>query len=315
MAHEVETMAWTNEKPWHGLGVSVSNNLTVDEMLEKAGLNWTVEQRPMFTLDQNGSHIPVKGQRALVRNTDNRILTTTGNRWHPVQNRDAFEFFKQFVDSTDITMETAGSLRQGQVVWGLANLGSGFTLPGTTDTLKGYVLLMSPHIQGRSVIAQCVTTRVVCANTLAIALNEKGQHSYTHSHVRAFNPKEAAEMVGLARSAMSEFERNVALLTKLNLTQAEVFAILAPVYQPQTTDLVQLSDPAEQNPSLRSVLASYTDAPGATPGTGWGLLNAVTYHADHRAGKNPDARLTSAWTGTEAARKTKVLASLLALAA
>ena len=95
MSHEIETMAYAGELPWHGLGVEVSNELTPMMMLEKAGLDWSVDEVPSF-VEHDGRQIPT-GQKSLVRSSDSKILTNVGSGWHPVQNHEAFEFFNEFV--------------------------------------------------------------------------------------------------------------------------------------------------------------------------------------------------------------------------
>ena len=114
MSHEVETMAYAGEVPWHGLGVQVSNDLTPNQMMEKAGLNWSVIECPAY-IEHDGKKIET-GQRALVRSTDGRILTNVGPVWNPVQNEDAFNFFSEYVLAGDMEMHTAGSLRNVQIV-------------------------------------------------------------------------------------------------------------------------------------------------------------------------------------------------------
>jgi len=95
MAHLVETMAYAGEVPWHGLGVSVSNDLTPNQMMEKAGLDWTVQKVDSFV--RVGDKEIATGQQALVRSSDNKILTNVGKDWNPVQNEEAFEFFSEYV--------------------------------------------------------------------------------------------------------------------------------------------------------------------------------------------------------------------------
>ena len=120
MAHLVETMAYAGQVPWHGLGVPVSNDLTPLQMQQKAGLDWRVDEIDCYIKTRNGE---VKtGQKALVRSTDDRILTTVGENWNPVQNSEAFEFFSEYVLAGDMEMHTAGSLRDGQMVWALAKV-------------------------------------------------------------------------------------------------------------------------------------------------------------------------------------------------
>ena len=115
MSHEVESMAWAHEVPWHGLGNRVEGNVTCDEMLVAAGLDWTVEQIPCF-IEIDGQKVPVE-RKALVRSSDKKILTVTGNNWRPFQNKDAMNFFRDWAAVGGCTLETAGSLHGGKVVW------------------------------------------------------------------------------------------------------------------------------------------------------------------------------------------------------
>ena len=309
MSHEIETMAFAHETPWHGLGVRVDGSASVDQMIAAAGLDWTVSKRKMFA--EGAGEVP--DQFALTRDSDGKVLSVVGNRWKPVQNKDAFEFFRSFVEKGGATMETAGSLSGGKRVWGLANLNAGFELKGG-DVVKGYLLLMSPHIGGQSIVGKVTSVRVVCANTMAVAMRDQSKFEKRFSHVREFDVASAQEAMGLAREAIVEFGDMAKKLRSLKMSREEAVRILAQVYQPGEEALVVEQEDAA-NPSMKSVLTAYTSAPGALPGTAWGVLNAVTFHADHKAGKSADARLTSAWMGTEASRKDKVYAELVKLAA
>tara|TARA_B100001059_G_C17421532_1_gene373435 strand:+ start:161 stop:487 length:327 start_codon:yes stop_codon:yes gene_type:complete len=100
MAHNVETMAYAGEVPWHGLGVPVSNDLTPVQMMEKAGLNWTVDQIDSY-VTVGDKQIPT-GMKSLVRSSDNKVLTNIGQVWNPVQNEDAFNFFSEYVMKGDM---------------------------------------------------------------------------------------------------------------------------------------------------------------------------------------------------------------------
>lgn len=306
MAHKVETMAYTNEVPWHGLGEYVADEITTDDMLLRAGLSWGVEKRPMYL--EGGA--PVPDFFALTRDKDNKVLDVVGNRYIPTQNREAFEFFREFVEAGSAKMETAGSLRGGQYVWGLANLNQSFKLKGK-DEVRGYLLLAVPHQQGKSNIAKVTATRVVCNNTLTLALD--GVDEVRINHRRAFDAaavERAKEALGVAREEFSEFEKNARVLQGINLTREDALRILAPVYQPQE-EAVTLDD---MNPKLASVMHAYDHAPGAVPGNAWGVLNAVTYYSDHIASRSADRRLTNAWFGKTAKQKEKVLARLLDMA-
>jgi phage/plasmid-like protein (TIGR03299 family) len=120
MAHLVETMAYAGETPWHGLGKPVPSDLSPWQMLDAAGLDWKVEKIPSF-VDISGKKV-YTGKDALVRSTDGKILDVVSQDWNPMQNEEAFEFFNDFVHSGDMEMHTAGSLRNGQIVWALAKV-------------------------------------------------------------------------------------------------------------------------------------------------------------------------------------------------
>jgi phage/plasmid-like protein (TIGR03299 family) len=302
-------MAFAHETPWHGLGVNVDADLPVDNWLHMAGLDWEVEFRPMQTTLADGTVVEVPSHRALVRKTDNRLLTVTGDRWVPSQNKDSFEFFKMFTEAGGAKMETAGSLKGGQIVWGLASLNDKFTVAGKTDTVKGFLLLVSPHQAGRAIITKVTGVRVVCANTLAMATAGTGAIERRFSHVKAFDPQVAADAMGLIREEFSAFGKLANQLAGLRLSQAEVLGVLGPVYD--AARHAELGGAYTPSRNVERVLAAYQDAPGATPGTGWGLLNAVTYDADHGTqASNADQRLTSAWLGAYAGVKAKVLDKL-----
>jgi phage/plasmid-like protein (TIGR03299 family) len=316
MSHEVETMAWAHEVPWHGLGVQVAGDLSPQEMMRAAGLDWTVSLRPLQTepTEIHKDSVKIPSLCALVRDTDGKVLTTAGRNWRPIQNADTFDFFRRFCDAGGATMETAGSLHGGEVVWGLARLGEDFSLPGH-DEVRGYLLMMSPHRCGQAALARVTAVRVVCANTMAMATRGTARIEQRWAHTRVFEPAVAAATLGMAREEMRQFEANCRRLKALRMTTEEVVAILAPSFQRDETPPEQLvAEPDSMSRTMRQLMEAYTDAPGADPGTGWGALNAVTYYLDHSRGRSRDQRLQSSWAGRAAARRTEVMDRLLELA-
>lgn len=314
MAHLVETMAYTNEVPWHGLGTRVDKAPSVEKMVKLAGLDWRVERAPLFTPDGTEA----TGFAALQRSSDNKILDVVGAHYKPVQNIDAFKFFKEFVEAGGATMETAGSLRGGKLVWGLADLKVSFKMKNGADRVKGYLLVVSPHQQGKSLIIRFTTIRVVCNNTLTLALSyeDKGG-TFKMNHRSVFDDAmmdKAKDTLGIARDQLGEFERNAKLLQKLNLKQKDIIRVLAPVYQPDVELKDLLADFSLANSKMKAVMGALENAPGAEPDTGWGVLNAVTYFSDHMASRTQDKRLTNAWLGKTATQKEHVLATLLEMA-
>jgi phage/plasmid-like protein (TIGR03299 family) len=318
MVAAVETMAYAGDVPWHGLGRNINPTSSVDQMLKAAGLDWKVEKKQL-KYEQDGKLRDVTGRYALVRETDNRVLTITGPDWKPLQNRDAMEFFREYTEVGGAKMETAGSLRGGKIVWGLANLGHGFSLKGG-DKVNGYLLLVSPHEVGQKISARTTAVRVVCWNTLVLALRTQSAAYYSQNHLKEFDPEEAKATIGLANENMVTASKKAAKLQKLKMTDADHIAVLAPFFQPshahnakEVQELIE--NPDMINKRLGEVLLSLKKAPGATPGNAWGTLNAVTHWADHVAGRSVDARLTNAWIGEMSRVKLRVEEALLEMAA
>ena len=316
MPHEIETMAYTNEVPWHGLGQHVESAPTVDEMIKLAKLDWQVEKWPLIAIQPEGvgdASVDFDRNHALVRNTDHAVMGICGPQYTPIQNHQAFEFFDEFVRAGDATMETAGSIKGGKYVWGLANLNSSFQVT-SGDEVKGYLLAMIPHVPGNSLIFKFTSVRVVCNNTLSLSLKLRGlehriSHRYEWSEEACENAKDA---LGIARNKMSDFEKNAKVLQSLNLTRDEAVRVLAPTYQGSTDvkDIVTKFEKVANRP-MKRLMDVYEKAPGATPGNGWGILNAVTYFSDHLASNTADNRWESATIGRTSKRKVEVLQRLL----
>ena len=281
MAHMVETMAYAGETPWHGLGVKVPSDLSPAQMLEKAGLDWTVQKIPAFAnIDGQQTNV---GWSALVRSSDKEVLSVVSNDWNPVQNHDAFEFFHEYCAAGDMEMDTAGSLRDGQIVWGLAKIKESFEL-FKGDRVDSYLLFTNPHKFGQSIDVRFTPIRVVCNNTLTLSLSQQVE--------RVVKYKEMAQFLGSKR------------YTTENLT--EYFNRVFPV----------LAYNKEKGPQRKTLSKSATRAleiigtqPGANfaEGSWWQAFNAVTFMTDHEIGRTADSRLTSAWFGPNKNLKVKAL--------
>jgi phage/plasmid-like protein (TIGR03299 family) len=258
-------MAFTNQVPWHGLGFALKDAPTPKGMLKAAKLDWQVERKPLATtkFKTNGEAefiVPVDDFAALVRSSDNRILDVVGSRYQPTQNEDVFAFFQEFTEAGKATMETAGSLKGGRLVWALARLNAAFKL-NRKDEVKGYLLIASPHEQGKSLIVKFTTVRVVCNNTITLALREEG-NEWRMNHRNKFDDRminKAKDTLGIAREQLHDFELNAIKLSKLKMTDNDAIKILASLYQPdakvtkQNFDEVSLAEAAS---SVRSVLQS-----------------------------------------------------------
>ncbi len=318
MAHEVETMAYANAVPWHGLGTQVTDDLNAEEFLVAAGLNWQVEKRPMVVTNPDGSTFEVPDRFALCRDSDNRFMSVVSTWWHPVQNSEILGFMDSYVRAGGATLETAGSLRNGKVIWALARLGHDFEVtPG--DKVRGYLLMTGSHEVGRATVGRTTTVRVVCANTLAAAEADRGEIHFRQHHGKAFDIETAKEQVGEAHEQLRLAESQAKILAGLKIKmQDAVDKVLLPVFSPD----FEMPKPLPKGKTkrdmlprpIRKIMESIETAPGAIPDNGWGILNGVTHWADHVAGNAQDTRLASAWTGQNMRRKLEVEKKLLELA-
>lgn len=312
MAHELEIingeaqMAYAGDVPWHGLGVKVSNDLTPEQMLKAAGLDWTVDPVELFA--EVGDKRLATGHRALVRSSDQRVLDVITDDWNPVQNQAAFEFFNDFVAHGDMSMETAGSLKDGKIVWALAKVKESFDLFGGKDRVDAYLHFTNPHSYGQSIDVRFTPIRVVCNNTLTLSLNTKSKNMVKVSHRREFDADMVKEALGVAKHKLDKYKEMAQLLSKKRYNDENVvdyFKRIFPVLTRKQDSEKVLSKSAERALDI----IKYDSQPGAEfgKGTWWEAFNAVTYMTDHEIGRSVDSRLTSAWYGANKNLKTKAL--------
>lgn len=326
MSHDVETMAYANEVPWHGLGARVDQTVSVEEMQKAAGLDWEILRLPLQLADSEDTPEEFVGKAlperyAHIRSTDGKVMAVADPRWKCLQPKQTLEFMRDYVQAGAATLETAGSLRGGRVVWGLARLNNSFEVT-RGDRVNGYLLITSPNEVGKAITVRTTTVRVVCANTMALAMaGGNGETHYRQSHMGDFNEAAAKEAVGNAHEQLAQAERNAKVLSKLKLSISDsITKVLAPVFFPQAMEDDELMEaiqlPETQPKKLREILESVETSPGAdgSKGTGWGLLNGVTHWADHVTGRSAASRMQRAWLGDNSVRKLQVEQKLLELA-
>jgi phage/plasmid-like protein (TIGR03299 family) len=319
MAHELEMingeaqMAYAGDVPWHGLGVKVSNDLTPEQMLKAAGLNWTVDPVELFA--EVGDKRLATGHRALVRSSDQRVLDVITDDWNPVQNQEAFEFFNDFVGAGEMEMHTAGSLKDGKIVWALAKVKESFELFNGRDQVDAYLHFTNPHSYGQSIDVRFTPIRVVCNNTLTLSLNTKSKNMVKVSHRREFDAEMVKEALGVAKHKLNQYKEMAQFLSQKRYNDENVvdyFKRVFPVLTTKAESEKVLSKSAERAMDI----IKYDSQPGAEfgKGTWWEAFNAVTYMTDHEIGRSADTRLTSAWYGANKNLKTKALETAVEMA-
>tara|TARA_Y100000114_G_scaffold149262_1_gene163208 strand:- start:1355 stop:2311 length:957 start_codon:yes stop_codon:yes gene_type:complete len=315
MAHMIETMAYAGEVPWHGLGVPVSNDLTPAQMMQKAGLDWKVREVESF-VEYDGKRMPT-GQKSLIRESDSKILTNVGENWNPVQNETAFEFFSEFVMSGDMEMHTAGSLKDGQMVWALAKVKDSFELFGG-DKVDSYLLFSNPHQYGKSIDVRFTPIRVVCNNTLTLSLDSKKDNSVKVGHRVEFDASQVKQALGIANQKLNTYKEMAEYLGSKRFTTDSYVEYLNTVF-PRTADKrVQdkpLSvDTLSRNARLAFDVVDFQPGAGFAQGSWWQAFNSVTFVTDHVQGRSNDNRLYSSWFGGNQLRKRDAMKTALEFA-
>lgn len=279
MSHNVESMFSVREVPWHGLGTIIQEAPDSAAALKLAGLDWSVKQVPVLYEGQKTGH------QFNVRESDNRVLGVVGGRYKPVQNAEAFAFTDELVGG-DVRYETAGSLADGKRVWMLAKMLDTRVLD---DVVEPYLCLTNGH-DGFSSLKVCMTpVRVVCQNTLNMAL-KGAKRTWTVRHSGNINAKmeEAQQTLGLAQDYMKKFAEEAEELYSIKVSPAQ-FKKLSNTLFPITDEMSRRKEEAQYLLQCQLKEAWDMDDLGNIKGTGWGFMNAVSDMSTHR----PPARKTA----------------------
>jgi len=296
MAHEISTMMYSGETPWHQLGVYVGDEpITSADAITASGLDWTVETKDIFAQVTDDPPVlnKVEGYKSIVRVTDNKILGVTGNRYVPVQNKEAFTFMDSLVDEGLMRYHTAGSLRGGKNIWMLAKIGQVEILPG--DAVDKFLFLYNSHDGSRALRCFFTATRVVCANTAAIALSGgKGQGLYLR-HTASIHDKlvEGKQILGIAQQEFRNFEDFARKLAGKQVSVAQVETFTSSLF-PDPPEHVKNSRVGEKRELFLELFEQGIgqDIKGVA-GTGWALYNALVEFSNYKnpaRGKNAQER-------------------------
>lgn len=275
MPAEVETMFYTRQKPWHGLGIQVMDAPSSKDALALAGLDWKVTQKEIVTSDG----IPVPGFKANLRDTDNRVLGVVTDRYRVVQNEDAFAFTDSLLGE-GVTYETAGSLQNGRKAWILARLPQRYIISG--DEITPYLVFMNSHDGTGAIKAAMTPVRVVCMNTLNLAL-ETAKRSWSTNHVGDIKGKleDARNTLLYADRYMSELGKAIDSLNRQKLSDRQVCDYINALFP-----LVDNATDTQKKNLLRmkeDVRARFYDAPDLkhVGKNAYRFVNAVSDFATH----------------------------------
>lgn len=310
MVANVETMAYAGETPWHGIGKSISNDLTPLQMQEASGANFEVLKEPEY-ITYNKRNIKTGNYALLRKNPDKDYVTfldSVSKDWIFPQPTEAFEFFNEWVGN-EMEMHTAGVLDNGRMIWVMAKTKDGFSLFNGKDNIESNLLFSVPYRYGQSTVVCGTNIRVVCQNTLQLALSQAKEGMIIRiNHRREVDAEEIKKTLQLNRSKLNSYKEAAEFLSKKKAKASDVQKFFDNVY-PLTSNKKEREHSKNSN-LLMSILDTQ---PGANYGAGtwWQVFNAVTYATDHLIGNADETRLFSAFYGVGRKRKTAALSSAI----
>jgi phage/plasmid-like protein (TIGR03299 family) len=338
MAHEIHIrasgkaeMAYVGETPWHGLGQSVTKGATIETWQREAGLDWTALRSTAKYYDASGVLLSYPEKNVIFRSDSSEPIGMVSDKYIVVQPKDVLESFRRLQDSGEWNIHTAGSLHGGSKVWAMATAEGldGAIGKNGVDRIKGNLLLVTSLDGTLRTRALLTAVRVVCANTLRLALS--GATEVSVSHRSYFDADEMFSSLGVAVHSFGEFVGQAAALAEESIGMAQARDVLRELFGQPTVKPIA---PTAPDFEFQRMMAQFSAAAGegrereqrsvartlelfkglgigselsTAKGTKWGLLNAVTQHVDHEWGRSADTRMESAWLGRGNEVKTKAL--------
>ena len=275
MSANVESMFFVRETPWHGLGIKVEEALDSASALSLAGLDWKVEQMPVYTGDRK----MIPGYKANVRDRDGKVLGVVTDRYKVVQNAEAFAFTDELL-GRGVRYETAGSLQDGRRVWILARLPREYIITG--EQITPYLIFSNSHDGSGAIKAALTPIRVVCQNTLNLALDTaKRTWSMIHTGDIRSKLREAEESLFLAEKYMASLGAEIENLQRKKLTDKQVLGFMEELLPLEAGAAVQQKKNVEK--LRKDMERRYFDAPDLqhVGKNAYRFINAVSDFATH----------------------------------
>lgn len=275
MAANVESMFYVRETPWHGLGTRVVEAPSAKEALIAAGLNWNVVQEPIYTEMEE----LIDGYKANVRDSDRKVLGVVTDRYKVIQNEEAFAFTDELLGQ-GVRFETAGSLQDGKKVWMLAHMPHEYIISG--EHISPYLLFSNTHDGSGAIKVALTPIRVVCNNTLNLALHTaKRTWSMIHTGDIKGKMEEAKNTLFMAERYMDSLGKEFEALRQKKMTDKQVLEyieILLPVEDHATIQQRRNMEKLREDMKHR-----YFDAPDLQDvgKNAYRFINAVSDFATH----------------------------------
>jgi phage/plasmid-like protein (TIGR03299 family) len=320
MAHELDmsngqyNFAYVGDMAWHGKGQKMRPDSTEEEWTIKAGLAHGVRHTPVMYNNHNGELVRGEGS-VLFRDDTGAQLGVVSDRYKSIQPKDVAEFNFELCRNHGFTMETMGSLSGGKRLWALAKTGEGFTV-GKNDRIETYLMLATSYDKSMATRAMFTSVRVVCHNTLTMAVADK-KAGVSISHSAMFDADKVKLDLGIIERGNAVMADSFKAMADRKVSDKEAVEWIAKIL----FDIKKGEEPSTKARNLIQGVFGLYNGKGkgsgfeTAHGTAFGLLNAITEHVDHHSARNANNRLQSAWFGAGDTLKNKAYTEALALCA
>lgn len=302
---------------WHGLGQQLEENASIDTWKTQAGLDWEVFESAVMYQTMVDGKLASKvfpSKKALFRSDTKDSLSIVGGDFKIVQPGEVLEFFRDLVSSHGMRLSTAGSLFGGTRFWALAETGKSESVV-KGDKVNGHLLLTTAVDGTLATTAKFVSTRVVCNNTLTIALAEGSKNMVKKTHKTVWDASAVKIDLGLIDASWNKFMENLRTLSTIEMSDKEVREFYqGEFFNPKLTAEEQGWGAIKR---VKELMELYANGAGASMshGTAWGALNGVTEMFTHGSGKRDAShQFWDAYYGACDTTKNKVMSKLLAMA-
>lgn len=325
--HDIDTstgraaIAFVGATPWHGLGQKLDEDADIDTWRIQAGMDWKLISSPVQFTNAQGAIGTMADRRVLLRDDTQVPLAVVSDNYKVVQPGEVLDFYDSLVKGAGFKLHTAGVLAGGRKYWALAETGLETRIKGQ-DQIAGFLLLATACDGTLATRAMFTSVRVVCANTLGIAV-DASDRSDASSHIRVphsakFDADKVKAQLGIVEGRWETFTEEVNALAERKVSRKDAVEWLVKVFGDASKPVEE-----QENAKARTMQQVMTLFEGhgrgsdlrSADGTAWGLVNAVTEFVDHHRGRSASTRLEAAWFGDGASTKRKAWNSALALAA
>lgn len=294
MAHEItanDGIVLARKGAWHGLGTVLPESCDALAALDHARMNWEVEVCEFSATTRDGSQVGCGDHRAVVRSDTQEVFATCNSGYTPIQNAEIAQLAYDLSAASNRAVETAGSIRGGRKVWFLLDMGTIFA--ASDDKVKPYLFLGASHDLTMSLTVGSIATRVVCANTMAIAMREmsEGALKIRHTETASTRVEKIKDWLTTPKQSILNYGNAAVKMAETGISDDQIQSFFTSVWQKAYGKLTEADIKGDTRRStvfqkevgmwLRNFKLDHRQTSVSTSGSVWAALNAVTQYANH----------------------------------